>query len=31
MRTYLTKQIGRATVVYYVDRHFGACHIAYYY
>jgi hypothetical protein len=31
MRTYLTKQIGRATVVYYVDCHLGHCHVAYYY
>jgi hypothetical protein len=30
MRTYLTKQVGDITVVYYMCRNLGECHIAYY-
>jgi hypothetical protein len=30
MKTYLTKQIGNLTIVYYVDRNLGPCHVAYY-
>jgi hypothetical protein len=29
-KTYLTKQIGDLTIVYYVDRNLGQCHVAYY-
>ena len=30
MKTYLTKQVGNLTIVYYVDRNLGQCHVAYY-
>ena len=30
MKTYLTKQIGNLTIVYYMDAHLGQCHVAYY-
>ena len=30
MRTYLTQQVGNLTIVYYVDRNLGKCHVAYY-
>jgi hypothetical protein len=31
MRTYLTKQVGDMTIVYYMRPGFGECHIAYYF
>lgn len=30
MKTYLTKQVGNLTIVYYVCKNLGACHVAYY-
>ena len=31
MLTYLTKQVGGMTIVYYVSRNLGECHVAYYF
>jgi hypothetical protein len=31
MKTYLTKQVGNMTIVYYVSPNLGECHIAYYF
>lgn len=30
MKTYLTKQVGDLTIVYYVCPQLGQCHVAYY-
>lgn len=30
VQTYLTKQAGDITIVYYMHRNLGACHVAYY-
>ena len=30
MKTYLTKQVGDLTIVYYMSANLGACHVAYY-
>jgi hypothetical protein len=30
MKTYLTKQVGDLTIVYYVCPNLGQCHVAYY-
>lgn len=30
MKTYLTRQVGAMTIVYYVCSQLGECHVAYY-